>query len=144
MRKSLLLSATILSLAAGPVLAQSSVGSTQSPPSPNSSSQPPQPGNSVPTGAATSQGMTPGSSVGTNVAPPMGTAMPMTGGPVVTAGRPMRNPRRANAYVPAIPADQASDTNAPPTSAYRGGVGSPSSTTATQPHAVEPAGRAPA
>lgn len=73
-------------------LAQNSVGSTQSPPSPNASSQPPQPTNSVPSGASTSSGPTPGSNLGGTVTPPAPTVFvrpPVTVLPPAAASGPV-------------------------------------------------------
>lgn len=131
MRKSLFLSAAMMTLVAGgaigPSFAQSSIGSTQTPASPMSGSQMPQPANSAPAGASTSSQVAPGSATGTAVMP---------GAKVAGSAAPMR-PHRSRASQSyskrdTMPAAVASDdAMAPPTSAYRGGAGSPSSTRAS-------------
>lgn len=123
MRASLLMSAALLGLSAGAANAQNSVGSAQTPPSPGASSQGPQPTNSIPAGAATSSTPTPGSNLG--AAPPPAYA---PRGTVVygTPGR-TRPTARATPEVTAGGVEQA----APPTSAYRGGAGSPYSARAS-------------
>lgn len=126
MRKTLLMTVAVLGLAGidhAPAFAQ--IGSTQTPSSPSASSQMPQPSNSAPAGATTSVQSTPGANLG-------GVAMapkPMAGGQ--KGMRHMARMRPHNA-VPAqtMPA-AVDDASAPPTSAYRGGMGSPLSTRAT-------------
>lgn len=125
MRKTLLMSVALFGLAA-PAFAQS--GATQTPPSPNASSQMPQQRNSAPVGATVAAPQA-------NPSGPIGTTV--TGAPPMTESRkPMKRVYRARtapmsaamtAPMDSAPGDQA----APPTSAYRGGVGSPLSTRAT-------------
>ena len=125
MRKTLLTSAALLALAYGPVLAQNSMSSTQSPPSPNSSQGLPQPSNSLPDTAGTASRNLPGEAVGTtgtpspNMRPMASDAM----GAHAMRGR-MRHHRMETSDA-GMGAD--TDVNAPPTSAYRGGAGSPRS-----------------
>jgi hypothetical protein len=112
-----------------PAFAQS--GTTQNPPSPNASSQMPQPMNSAPVGAT--------------AAAPQANPSGALGGPVATvsgaspkvAAMPMRKPvhvayaRAAMKRDPMVQDAAMTDSSVPPTSAYRGGVGSPLSTQAT-------------
>lgn len=128
MRKTLLMSAALLALAHGPALAQNPMSSTQSPPAPNSGQGTPQPSNSLPDAAGTASRNLPGSDLGTTGAPrarPMASAAdgsdPMGGHRM---GGRMHRRRMAGA-------DGATDPDAPPTSAYRGGAGSPRSNRAS-------------
>lgn len=84
MRKTLLMSATLLSLAA-PAFAQSGSSVTQTPPSPNANTTEPQATNSLPPGAATASGRRAGDSVGGHT-----TAPPDRG---LSGVRPMRGQR---------------------------------------------------
>ena len=88
-------------------------------------SQMPQPANSAPRGATTSSQVTPGSAITTTVTPGARVAAPMR-------AYPHRN-RMNQSYSKrdTTPASTADDMSAPPTSAYRGGAGSPSSTRAS-------------
>ena len=129
MRYKLLATVTMMGFAALPAFAQ--VSATQSPPSPNASSQMPQPANSMPSGAtvATPQ-FYPGAPLGTTQDAPVVAGAPAPAlmrkpMPRVATGRVIRNP-----VVTAAAPDEA----APPTSAYRGGVGSPYSAAATDLH----------
>ncbi len=128
MRYRLLATAALLGLAAfvQPAFAQNTTGSSQTPPATGAGSQMPQPANSLPAGASNAAQAAPGNAVGTTGGMP---------GAVVAAPRPMR-PRAGyarpygrapmEAAAPAV-----DDGSSPPTSAYRGGVGSPLSTQAT-------------
>lgn len=127
MRNTLLMSAAVLALATGAALAQAGGSSTtQSPPAGNAASQMPQPSNSAPAGAGVATPGLGGSAIG-------GT----TEGPSMRSYRSMRGDRaarmgRANPSIPAHTDPGAVDDGAaPPTTAYRGGVGSPLSTRAT-------------
>lgn len=125
MRKSLLLSAALLGLTAGPVLAQSGTSSTMSPPSPNASAGSPQPTNSIPSGAGTATRVTPGDNVGTTRVGP-GAAVD----PGMSGIRPMRGQQRYTGRTPRPPMGD-SAAEAPATGEYRGGAGSPSSSSAS-------------
>jgi hypothetical protein len=107
-------------------------GTTQNPPSPNASSQMPQPMNSAP--------------VGSTAAAPQAHPAGALGGPVATvpsspsktmAAMPMKKPvhvfhaRSMPKRDPMVQDASMTDSSVPPTSAYRGGVGSPLSTQAT-------------
>ncbi len=133
MRNTLLASAAMLGLVAASLTtpAHAQNGSTQTPPSPSSSSQMPQPANSVPVGATTSLAPAAGSNIGGTTAAP---APRMMTAPVNGGHKPMHTTSRMRAR-PAIDPQTApaplDDASAPPTSAYRGGVGSPLSTKAT-------------
>ena len=122
MRKTLLMSAALLALAYGPVLAQNSMSSTQSPPSPNSGQGMPQPSNSLPDTAGTASRNLPGDTLGTAGTPrgrPMSSSSDMMGG-----HRRMRH-RRVTTSDAGMSGEAAVD--APPSDAYRGGAGSPRS-----------------
>ena len=125
MRKTLLTSAALLALACGPVLAQNSMSSTQSPPSPNSGQGMPQPSNGLPDTAGTASRNLPGEALGTT-----GTGSPRMQ-PMAsdaTGTHPMRGRMRRHRMTTSdagMGAD--TDANAPPSSAYRGGAGSPRS-----------------
>ena len=125
MRKTLLMSAALLALAYGPVRAQNSMSSTQSPPSPNSSQGLPQPSNSLPDTAGTATRNLPGEALGTT-----GTPSPRMR-PMVsdTTGTPSMRGRMRHHRTTTSDAGMGADTdvNAPPSSAYRGGAGSPRS-----------------
>lgn len=128
MRNTLLMSVALLGFA-GVAVAQTA--STQTPPSPGASSQMPQPANSVPAGAATSMQASPGAVLGATA--PTARGKPMVRG---AAGgqkgmRPMQRRRAGDAIAPQTMPAGVDDASAPPTSAYRGGVGSPLSTRAT-------------
>ncbi len=128
MRKTLLMSAALLALAYGPVLAQNSMSSTQSPPSPNSGQGMPQPSNSIPDTAGTASRNLPGDALGTTGMP---SSRPMASGTDTTGGhRRMRHHRMTTSDAgmgsDAGMSGQAS-VDAPPTGAYRGGAGSPRS-----------------
>jgi len=156
MRKGLLLSAALLAAGVGSAYAQ--IGTTQTPPSPGASSQSVQPPGSLPPGAATvapgTRGVRPaaGTSSGAGsapapdaVAPPAGaaeTGMPGHDMGAQHVARPRHySGRRASAMRDQssvdpenpgggrAPADQYSGV--PPTSAYRGGAGSPFSSRAS-------------
>ncbi len=123
MRKTLLMSAALLALAQGPVLAQNSLSSTQSPPAPNSSQGTPQPTNSLPDTAGTATRSPAGTDIGTTrTARPR--ARPMASD--TTGTQPMRGRMRQHRM-----ADGEAGVDAPPTSAYRGGAGSPRSNRAS-------------
>lgn len=127
MRKTLLMSAALLALAQGPALAQNSLSSTQSPPSPNSSQGTPQPSNSLPDDAATATRSPAGSDIGTTrTSPTRARPMASSGGSDTVDGRPMRGRMRHHRM-----ADGDAGVDAPPTSAYRGGAGSPRSNRAS-------------
>jgi len=160
MFKTLLMSATLLGLVAGPAFAQNSNQSTQTPPSPNANSAAPEPTNSLPRGAGTGTFSRPGNNVGTTrtspqpmARAPMGSAgmaaMPAAGEPTdtgMTGMRPMRGqgrhaamhgtagaPHGRMARGPARPArsDDTAGIDAPRSGDYRGGAGSPLSNTAS-------------
>ncbi len=134
MRKTLLTSAAVLALAHGPALAQNSLSSTQSPPAPNSGQGTPEPTNSLPGGAATATRNSAGEAVGTT-----GTS-PRRVRPMASAAdesdamgeHPMRG-RMRHHHMAAGDAGMGGETgvDAPPTSAYRGGAGSPRSNRAS-------------
>ena len=130
MRKTLLMSAALLALAYGPVLAQNSMSSTQSPPSPNSGQGMPQPSNSLPDTAGTATRNLPGDALGTTgTRPPM--MRPMASGSDMTGGHRRMRRHRTTTSDAGMGSDagmngQAS-VDAPPTDAYRGGAGSPRS-----------------
>jgi hypothetical protein len=134
MRKTLLMSAALLALAYGPVLAQNSMSSTQSPPAPNSGQGTPQPSNSLPDTAGTATRNLPGSDVGTMAtsrprARPMASA---TDGSDTMGGHPMRGRMRHHRMLggdAGMSGDAGPD--APPSSVYRGGAGSPRSNRAS-------------
>lgn len=133
MRKTLLMSAALLALAQGPVLAQNSLSSTQYPPAPNSSQGTPQPSNSLPDDASTATGTTPGSDIGTvRTARPRPRPMASSGGSDTMGEHPMRG-RMRHHRMAGGDAGMAGDAgvDAPPTSAYRGGAGSPRSNRAS-------------
>lgn len=128
MRKTLLMSAALLALAYGPVLAQNSMSSTQSPPSPKPGQGMPQPSNSIPDTAGTASRNLPGDALGTTGMP---SSRPMASGTDTTGGhRRMRHHRMTTSDAgmgsDAGMSGQAS-ADAPPTGAYRGGAGSPRS-----------------
>ena len=128
MRKTLLMSAALLALAQGPVLAQNSLSSTQSPPAPNSSQGTPQPSNSLPDTAGTATRSPAGTDIGTTRTSPPPRARPMasSGGADTMGTQPMRGRMRHHRM-----ADGDAGVDAPPTSAYRGGAGSPRSNRAS-------------
>lgn len=128
MRKTLLLSAALLALAQGPALAQNSLSSTQSPPAPNSSQGTPQPSNSLPDTAGTATRSPAGTDIGTTrTTRPRVRPMASPGGADATGEQPMRGRMRHRmADGDAGPVSEAG-IGAPPTSAYRGGAGSPRS-----------------
>ena len=103
MRKTLLTSAALLALAYGPVLAQNSMSSPQSSPSPYPGQGAPQPGNSLPE------------------------TRPMASD--TTGANPMQDRRMRHHRTAVSDAGMGADTevNAPPSSTYRGGAGSPRS-----------------
>ncbi len=120
MRKMLMMTVAMMGLAAAPAFAQS--GATQTPASPNAGSQMPQPANSAPVGAAV-----PAPQV--NPAGPIGSTAVAT---PVPQHKPMRRVARARPVSQGTVQNEAmTDQSAPPTSTYRGGVGSPLSTQAT-------------
>lgn len=130
MRNILLTSAAALALATGAALAQSGGSSTtQSPPAGNAASQMPQPSNSAPAGAGVA---TPG--LGSSAA---GSTVGATEGASMRPHRMMHGDRagrmgRANPSIPAhTDPGMVDEGAAPPTTAYRGGAGSPLSTRAT-------------
>ncbi len=133
MRKTLLMSAALLALACGPVLAQNPMSSTQSPAAPNSGQGTPQPSNSLPDTAGTATRNLPGSTLGTT-----GTSSPR-GRPMASAvdgsdtmdGHPMRGRMRHHRMMSDAGPDGEAGVNAPPSSAYRGGAGSPRSSRAS-------------
>ena len=139
MHKTLLMSAALLGLASGSVLAQNTTSTTTSPSAPNASSGVPQPSKGLPTGGSTKTRMTPGNDVGTTSAGPNG-AMPMSGSQGdtgMTGMRPMRGQMHHGAMAGshgrmahgrAMPEDASAEgTEAGRGREYRGGVGSPSS-----------------
>ncbi len=129
MRKTLLMSAALLALAYGPVLAQNSMSSTQSPPAPNSSQGTPQPTNSLPDNAGTATRTLPGSTLGTTPrARPMASAVD---GHNAMGGHAMRGRMHHRRMTEQAGATGEAGVDAPPTSAYRGGAGSPRSTRAS-------------
>ncbi len=137
MRKTLLMSAALLALAYGPVLAQNSMSSTQSPPSPNSGQGMPQPSNSLPDTGGTASRNLPGDALGTTGTP---AARPMASGTDMTSGhRRMRRHRVTTSDAgtggdPGLGAagmNSQASADAPPTGAYRGGAGSPRSSQAS-------------
>ncbi|GAC1348488.1 MAG: hypothetical protein NVSMB18_36820 [Acetobacteraceae bacterium] len=131
MRKTVLMSATLLGLAAAPAFAQSGGTSGQYPASPGAASQMPQPSNSLPAGGGNTAASAPSGDAGT---------APMTPGmhrrhTAAMHGHRGRVAHRAAGADPmaepaggAAPADQYSGV--PPTSAYQGGAGSPRSAAA--------------
>lgn len=122
MRKTLLMSAALLALAGGPVLAQSAISSTQSPPALNSGQGMPQPSNGLPDDAGTVTRSFPGDSLG---ASPSSRVRPM-------ASAEERGPMYHRRMAPgeAGMADEAG-FDAPRGKAYRGGAGSPRSNRAS-------------
>lgn len=124
MRKTLLMSAALLALACGPVVAQNSMSSTQSPPAPNSSQGTPQPSNSLPDDASTATRNLPGSNLGARAAP-SSQARPMA-----SAGERGRMHHRRMAPSEAGMAGE-TGLDAPHSGAYRGGAGSPRSSRAS-------------
>ena len=127
MRKTLLTSAALLALAQGPALAQNSLSSTQSPPSPNSSQGTPQPTNSLPDDASTATRSPAGTDIGTTqTSRPRARPMASSGGSDMMDGHPMRGRMRHHRM-----ADGDAGVDVPPTSAYRGGAGSPRSNRAS-------------
>lgn len=124
MRKTLLMSAALLALACGPVLAQNSMSSTQSPPAPISSQGTPQPTNSLPDDAGTATRNLPGSNLGATAAPPSRVR------PMASAAERRRMRQRR---MTAADAGMAGETgiDAPRSGAYRGGAGSPLSNRAS-------------
>lgn len=127
MRKTLLMSAALLALAQGPALAQNSLSSTQSPPSPNSSQGTPQPANSLPDDASTATRSPAGTDIGTTrTSRPRARPMASSGGSDTMDGRPMQGRMRHYRM-----SNGDAGTDAPPTSAYRGGAGSPRSNRAS-------------
>ena len=133
MRKTLLMSAALLALAQGPALAQNSLSSTQSPPAPNSSQGTPQPTNSLPDDAATATRSPAGTDIGTTRTAPM-RARPMasSGGADAMGGQSTQG-RMRHHRMTGGDAGMAGEAgvDAPPTSAYRGGAGSPRSNRAS-------------
>jgi hypothetical protein len=137
-RKIMLMSAALLGVGAASGYAQT--GSAQTPPSPGASSQSVQPPGSLPPGAGTlapgSRGIRPATGAAdTGMPPEMHGRHAMTRGHHYAGRRPVR-PEGGAAYMDPenpgggrAPADQYSGV--PPTSAYRGGAGSPFSTRAT-------------
>lgn len=127
MRKTLLLSAALLGLAYGPVLAQNSMSSTQSPAAPNSGQGTSQPSNSLPDTAGTATRNLPGSDLGT--ARPMASAVD---GSDTMGERPMRGRMRHRRMMDTdVGLTDEAGGNAPPSSTYRGGAGSPRSNRAS-------------
>ena len=123
MRKTLLMSAALLALAQGPVLAQNSLSSTQYPPAPNSSQGTPQPTNSLPDTASTATRNPAGTDIGTTrTSPRRARPMASSGGADTMDGQPTRGRMRQHRM-----AGGDAGVDAPPTSAYRGGAGSPRS-----------------
>lgn len=143
MHKTLLMSAALLGLASGPVLAQNTTSTTMSPPAPNAGNSVPQPTNSLPTGGSTTTRMTPGDNVGTTSVGPSG-AMPMSGSQGdmgMTGMHPMRGQMHHGAMMGrhgrmahgrTMPEDASAEgTEMGRGHEYRGGVGSPSSSRAS-------------
>ena len=127
MRKTLLMSAAVLALAQGPVLAQNSLSSTQYPPAPNSSQGTPQPTNSLPDTAGTATRDPAGTDIGTTrTTRPRARPMAAPGGSDTMGGQPMRGRMRHHRM-----ADGDAGVDAPPSGAYRGGAGSPRSNRAS-------------
>lgn len=130
MRKTLLMSAALLALAYGPVLAQNSMSSTQSPPSPNSGQGMPQPSNSIPDTAGTAGRNLPGDALGTT-GRPSPRMRPMASGTDTTGGHRRMRHHRMTASDAGMGSDAGTSgqaaVDAPPTGAYRGGAGSPRS-----------------
>jgi hypothetical protein len=130
MRKTLLMSAALLALAYGPVLAQNSMSSTQSPPSPNSGQGMPQPSNSIPDTASTASRNLPGDALGTTGMPSPRTR-PMASGADTTGGHRRMRHRRMTTSDAGVGSNAGmggeAAIDAPPTDAYRGGAGSPRS-----------------
>ncbi len=140
MRKLLLTSAAGLSLALAPAFTHAAfaqvTGTAQNPPSPNASSQMPQPMNSAPLGSAAAA---PQANPATGLGGPTPTVTAATPSPMK---KPMHMAHMRQMKQDALAKDAAArdataqdatmaDSSVPPTSAYRGGVGSPLSTQAT-------------
>lgn len=122
MRKTLLMSAALLALAGGPVLAQNPMSSTQSPPALNSGQGMPQPSNGLPDDAGTVTRSFPGDSLG---ASPSSRVRPM-------ASAEERGPMYHRRMAPgAAGMTDEAGFDAPRGKAYRGGAGSPRSNRAS-------------
>jgi len=127
MRNTLLLSAALLGLACGPVLAQNGVSSTMSPPSPNAGQGMPEPTNSLPAGAGTATRTPAGDSIGTTVLP---SGRPAMGRDMGAGYAPPGRMRHGRMMRGGTGMDEA-NVDAPRTGEYRGGAGSPRSNRAS-------------